>query len=108
MTAAVEVRERAGAVPVLVTSLVLGATADALLRAGPWGVGVTIGATLLAAAGAILVQRHRRPSSADAAWVGVTIVLLAAAFSRRDSMTLQALDLLALTAAFGAVPLALA
>ncbi|HET7790906.1 MAG TPA: DUF4173 domain-containing protein [Gemmatimonadales bacterium] len=92
---------------VLLVASAIGIAADALLRAGPWGVNVAIGAVLLVTATGFLVARHRAPLPRDAAWLGLTIVLLAAAFVRRDSATLSALDLLALIAAFGAAPLAL-
>jgi hypothetical protein len=82
-------------------ALFVGVTADQLLRGVPWGVNVTICTLLLVAVGATLVRTHRLPVSRETWWLGLTTLLLAFAFARRDSRALAAFDLLALVVTFG-------
>lgn len=86
---------------VLGLALPVGVLGDLLLRAMPWGINLTLITVALVAAGVWLVHRHRLPVSKDAAWLAVTALLAAAAFVRRDSGTLQALDLMTLVGALG-------
>ncbi len=84
----------------------LGVLGDQLLRAVPWGLNLTVCVVALVAAGSWLVHRHRIPVSADAPWLALSVLLCAAAFVRRDSLTLRALDLVALAVALGFAALA--
>jgi hypothetical protein len=84
-----------------VTALALGVTGDLLLRAMPWGLNVTLCAAALIAAGTALVRWRRIPVGPDAPWLALTILLLGAAFARRDSRTLAAFDVMALVLTLG-------
>ena len=86
---------------VLGLAMALGVLGDLLLRALPWGLNLTLIALALVTAGVWLVVRHRLPVSKDAALLAITALLAAAAFARRDSATLQALDLATLVGALG-------
>ncbi|HYR31270.1 MAG TPA: DUF4173 domain-containing protein [Gemmatimonadales bacterium] len=94
------------ALDVLITATLLGVCGDLLLRVMPWGVNVSLASLALVAGGAVLVRRHQIPVSADAPWLGLTIVLLGAAFGRRDSAMLQTLDVIALIGVLGITVLA--
>ncbi|MGH7537412.1 MAG: DUF4153 domain-containing protein [Gemmatimonadales bacterium] len=91
MRATLSPRTRLG-LTLAVTGLGLGVLGDQLLRA-PWGLNLVLFVLALAAAGTWVVRRFQLPVSADAPWLGTSVVLCAAAFVRRDSPTLQALDL---------------
>ena len=82
-------------------ALALGVTGDLLLRAMPWGLNVTLCAAALVAAGTGLVRWRRIPVSADAPWLALTILLLGAAFARRDARMLAAFDAAALMVTLG-------
>ncbi|HWH03547.1 MAG TPA: DUF4173 domain-containing protein [Gemmatimonadales bacterium] len=82
-------------------ALLVGATADQLLRSAPWGFNITICTLLLVAVGAALVKYHRLSVSRETWWLALTIVLLALAFARRDSRALAAFDFMALVATLG-------
>lgn len=82
-------------------ALLVGVTADQLLRSAPWGVNVTICTFLLVAVGAVLVKYGRLSISRETWWLALTIMLLALAFARRDSRALAAFDFLALVATLG-------
>jgi len=84
---------------ILAAGLVLGVLGDALLRAVPWGLNVTICALALTAAGVLLVRRHGITPGPDAPWLALTVVLLGAAFMRRDAMVLANFDMLAMIVA---------
>lgn len=86
---------------VLGLALAVGILGDLLLRAMPWGINLALVTVALVAAGGWLVHRYRLAVSKDAAWLAITALLGAAAFVRRDSPTLQALDLLTVVAALG-------
>jgi uncharacterized protein DUF4153 len=75
---------------------VAGIAGDALLRAMPWGLNVTIATVALVGAGVWLVRRHGIKPGPDAAWLAITAVLLGAAFLRRDAEALAAFDVMAL------------
>lgn len=88
-------------------ALLVGFTADQLLRSMPWGVNVSICTVLLVAVGIALVRYQRLPVSPEARWLALTALLLAVAFARRDSRTLAAFDLLALIVTLGLTAAAL-
>ncbi len=73
-----------------------GLLGDALLRAMPWGLNVTLCTTALVAAGWALVRRHRLSPGPDAPWLALTVLLLGAAFVRRDAAVLAQFDVVAL------------
>ena len=79
---------------ILTAALLLGVLGDVLLRAMPWGLNVTICALALTAAGTLLVRRHHVTSGPDAPWLALTVVLLGAAFMRRDAMMLAQFDVI--------------
>jgi predicted transporter len=80
----------------LAAGLALGIAGDTLLRAMPWGLNVTLCAAALVAAGTILVRRNNLSPSPDAPWLALTVLLLGAAFMRRDSEALAQFDVLGL------------
>src|SRR5207247_8706384 len=73
-----------------------GILGDALLRAMPWGLNVTIGTLTLVGTGAWLLQRHKVKPGSDTPWLAITVLLLGLAFLRRDAHTPAAFDTLAL------------
>ena len=88
---------------VLEAALLLGLLGDALLRATPWGLNVLLWAGALAAAMLALRRRKGGALKADAGgdepggrWLLPAALAFAAAFAWRDSLTLKALDFLAL------------
>jgi len=91
------------ALAVLGAALALGVAGDLLLRTAPWGLNVFLCTLALVASGAWLLRRGAIRPGPDAAWLGLTALLLAAAFVRRDGTLLGLFDLMAL-----AVTLALA
>lgn len=94
------------AVDVLIAAAVLGACGDLLLRVMPWGVNVGLASVAFVAAGTVLVRRHQIPVSVDVPWLALTVVLLGAAYGRRDSGMLQTLDVIALIGVLGISALA--
>lgn len=76
--------------------VIAGIVGDALLRAVPWGLNVTIGTAALVGAGVLLVRRNGIKPGPDAAWLAITAVLLGAAFLRRDAAALATFDMMAL------------
>ena len=92
---------------IAVVGVAAGVAGDALLRAMPWGLNLTICTTALVGAGVWLVRRHGFKPGPDAAWLAITVLLLGAAFLRRDATTLATFDMLALILAlsFGAASL---
>lgn len=81
---------------VLGTAVALGLAGDLLLRAVPWGLNVFLFTFALVGAGAWLLHRGALRPGPDTAWLGLTALLLGAAFVRRDATLLGAFDLLAL------------
>jgi uncharacterized protein DUF4153 len=81
---------------ILAAGLVLGVLGDGLLRAVPWGLNVTLCALALVSAAALFVRRNGITPGPDAPWLGLTVVLLGAAFMRRDAMILTNFDTLAM------------
>lgn len=86
---------------ILAAALILGVLGDVLLRATPWGLNVTVCAAALVAAGLLLVRRHHLVPGPDAPWIALTIVLLGAAFMRRDAAVLASFDVIAMLLALG-------
>jgi hypothetical protein len=84
--------------------IVGGITGDALLRAMPWGLNVTIGIVTLVAVGTWLVRRHGVTAGPDAPWLAITALLLGVAFLRRDAEMLAAYDTLALVLTLASPP----
>lgn len=81
---------------ILGTGLVLGVLGDSLLRAMPWGLNVTLCAAALTTAAVLLVRRHGLTPGPDAPWLALTVVLLGAAFMRRDSEVLAQFNVIAM------------
>ena len=81
---------------ILATGLVLGVLGDVLLRAMPWGLNVTLCAVAITAAAILLVRRHGITPGPDAPWIALTVVLLGAAFMRRDAEGLATFDVIAM------------
>ena len=81
---------------ILAAGLVLGVLGDGLLRAVPWGLNVTLCAVALVSAAALFVRRNGITPGPDAPWLALTVVLLGAAFMRRDAMILANFDTLAM------------
>jgi len=81
---------------ILAAGLVLGILGDLLLRAEPWGLNVTLCALALTGAATWLVRRHNVTPGPDAPWLALTVVLLGAAFMRRDAGGLEQFDVIAM------------
>ena len=81
---------------ILAAGLVLGILGDLLLRAQPWGLNVTLCAVALTGAATWLVRRHNVTPGPDAPWLALTVVLLGAAFMRRDAGGLEQFDVIAM------------
>ena len=81
---------------ILGTGLVLGVLGDSLLRAMPWGLNVTLCAVALTTAAVVLVRRYGITPGPDAPWLALTVVLLGAAFMRRDSEALAQFNVIAM------------
>ena len=73
---------------VLVDAVLLGALGDALLRATPWGVNLTIWALALIAALVLLARRRHEELSPDARWLLAPAVALTLAFAWRGAESL--------------------
>jgi hypothetical protein len=82
-------------------ALALGVLGDALLRAVPWGLNITLGVTTVVGLTWLLVRRHGIVPSADAPWLALTALLLGVAFVRRDAQVLASFDAMALIATLG-------
>jgi hypothetical protein len=91
---------------VLEAALLLGVLGDALLRATPWGLNVTLWMSALALALlALLARGRRRAFVGEARWLFLPLLFFSAAFAWRDSLTLQILDVLALGVTFSLMAL---
>ncbi|HEV8304849.1 MAG TPA: DUF4173 domain-containing protein [Gemmatimonadales bacterium] len=91
----ISTRTRLG-IEVLAAGLALGLVGDTLLRAMPWGLNVTLCAAALVGAGLVLVRRHHLTAGPDTPWLAITVLLLGAAFMRRDSEALAQFDVIGL------------
>jgi hypothetical protein len=76
--------------------LAAGVAGDALLRAMPLGLNMTLYVAAVVGAGMWLIRRHGIKAGPDTPWLAITALLLGAAFLRRDAEALAALDILAL------------
>jgi hypothetical protein len=83
---------------VLEAALLLGILGDGLLRATPWGLNVFLWVGVLAAALLALSRRKRAALKGDGAWLLPAVIVFAAAFAWRDSLTLKLLDALSIAA----------
>ncbi len=82
---------------VLEAAALLGILGDAMLRATPWGLNVTLWIGALALALLALLARGRRKALAEEGrWLMLPLLFFSAAFAWRDSLTLKTLDALAL------------
>ncbi|HEX8476416.1 MAG TPA: DUF4173 domain-containing protein [Pyrinomonadaceae bacterium] len=82
---------------VLEAALLLGLLGDALLRATPWGLNVFLWtATLVVASWALARRRRISLVSGEGDWILPSVLLFAAAFAWRDSLTLRLLDALSI------------
>jgi hypothetical protein len=82
---------------VLEAALLLGLLGDALLRAMPWGLNVTLWMSALALALVALLARGRRKALLEEGrWLVLPLIFFSAGFAWRDSLTLKTLDALAL------------
>jgi Domain of unknown function (DUF4173) len=81
-------------IEVLAAGAVLGVIGDAMLRAEPWGLNVTLCALALTGAATWLVRRNGITPGPDAPWLALTVVLLGAAFMRRDAAGLERFDVI--------------
>jgi hypothetical protein len=81
---------------VLGAALLLGAAGDALLRATPWGLNVSLWVWALGSAAFVLKRRAR--AAGEGSWALVCAAAFAAAFAWRDSPALRALNALAILA----------
>jgi len=100
---------------ILASAAALGVLGDTLLRATPWGINGVLWIGTGSAALLGLARRERLALTGGGRWMLIPALLFAAAFAWRDSLTLKALDalailvalsLVALRARFGAVRLA--
>ncbi len=82
---------------VLEAALLLGILGDALLRATPWGLNITLwmGAFCLAVL-ALLVRGRRKALIGEGRWLALPLLFFSIGFAWRDSLTLRTLDALAL------------
>src|SRR5258708_1101131 len=81
---------------ILIAGALLGALADGLLRATPWGVNLTIWAAAFAALILVLGPFRKGLLAGGGYWLLAPAVFFSAAFVWRDSIQLALLDLLAL------------
>lgn len=81
--------------------LAVGLIADLVLPVEPWGLNMFLCTATLLSAGAWMIRRAQITPSSDTAWLAISVLLLAAAFLRRDAEGLQALDFIAMVGLFG-------
>jgi hypothetical protein len=89
---------------IVVVSLVLGVLGDTLLRGTPWGINLSLWVLMLGGFIAALGWRSRAFAGGGHALLAL-VVLLSAAFSWRDSTTLNLLSVLALLITFAMIML---
>lgn len=91
---------------VLEAALLLGSLGDALLRATPWGLNVSLWTGALAVALLMLLARGRLHALAgEGGWLALPLLFFSASFAWRDSLTLQILDGAALLIIFSLIAL---
>lgn len=84
---------------ILIAAVTLGLLGDLLLRTTPWGLNLLLCVAALIGAGALVARACGVPIGRDTPGLALTAALLAAAYVRRASPVLQALDLGALVVA---------
>jgi hypothetical protein len=91
---------------VLEAALLLGILGDALLRATPWGLNISLwtGALFLALLG-LLARGRRKAFFGEGRWLALPLLFFSAGFAWRDSLTLQVLDGLALVVTLSLIAL---
>lgn len=91
---------------VMEAALLLGILGDALLRAMPWGLNVSLWSGTLALLLLVLLPRSRSNAlSGDGRWLFLSLVFFSAGFAWRDSPVLKTLDMLALLITFSLIAL---
>lgn len=91
---------------VVEAAMLLGILGDALLRATPWGLNISLWTSALAFALFVLLLRGRSKALAgEGRWLVLPLVFFSAGFTWRDSWTLQTLDVLALLITFSLIAL---
>lgn len=90
---------------VLEAALLLGILGDALLRAVPWGLNVSLwfGALALSLLALLLRAGKKEVFKRDGRWLLLPLFFFSAGFAWRDSLTLKTLDVLALVVVFSLV-----
>lgn len=92
---------------ILVAGASLGVLGDALLRAGPWSLNLTLWVTLVVFGAMTLAGRNHVAWRRDGVWLALPILLFALAFAWRDSPSLKFLNLVAILTGFSVWSLAL-
>ncbi|NIR43334.1 MAG: DUF4173 domain-containing protein [Gemmatimonadetes bacterium] len=93
---------------ILIAGVTLGVLGDALLRAGPWSLNLTLWATLVVFAAMTLAGRNHVAWPRDGLWFAAPVLLFALAFAWRDSLALKFLNLVAMLTGISVWSLALA
>lgn len=88
-------------VGIIAVGLLLGILGDWLLRAMPWGINVALWLGALLGLAALLAWRLRLILAGDGCWLALPIMLFAATFAWRDSITLATLNMLVLLTLLG-------
>ncbi len=81
---------------ILAAGILFGVLGDALLRAGSWGVNLTLWVLLVVTGILTLAALHRIEWRRATYWVGPLLLVFAAGFAWRDSPVLKFLDLVAM------------
>ncbi|HEY4723279.1 MAG TPA: hypothetical protein VII92_15600, partial [Anaerolineae bacterium] len=84
-------------------AIVLGVLGDALLRSLPWGVNVLLWMGALVMINLALIRWQRIRLTGGGRWLIIPALVFAAAFAWRDSIVLQACNLLAMLTALALV-----
>lgn len=83
---------------IMLAGVLLGVTADALLRAGPWSLNLTLWIAAMLAGTLALAFHHRVEWPRSTVWLGAPLLVFALTLTWRDSPALKALDMLAILA----------
>src|SRR3989454_11683286 len=81
---------------IVAAALPLGALADGLLRAAPWGVNFAVWMAVFVAALALLARWRPAALAGSGRWFFLPLLVFSAAFAWRDSPALKMLNLLGL------------
>src|SRR3989442_11084718 len=82
------------ALGIVAAALPLGALADGLLRAAPWGVNFAVWMAVFVAALALLARWRPAALAGSGRWFFLPLLVFSAAFAWRDSPALKMLNLL--------------